>query len=61
MMVSFNDRKWLNNGRLYFDGVCLSSDTKPTDNIENGSVLMEMDTGTMYIFDAENSVWRAWV
>lgn len=39
------------------EGVCLSTDTKPTD-WENGSTLLEMDTKKVYIFDAANSTWR---
>ena len=30
---------------------------KPTKGIHNGSLLIEMDTATTYIFDAENKVW----
>lgn len=36
----------------------LSSDTKPTDDIPNGSSFLEMDTGEVYFWDAENSQWR---
>ena len=39
---------------------CLSSDTKPTTGIANGSTLFEMDTKTLYFFDEENETWRAW-
>ena len=39
----------------------LSTDEKPTeietDLIENGSVFIEIDTGDVYIFDAENKEW----
>lgn len=38
-------------------GSCLSSDTKPTD-VDNGSTLLEMDTGKVYAYDAENEIWR---
>ena len=37
---------------------CLSTDTKPTENIHNGSTLLEMDTGKMYMFDKDNEQWR---
>lgn len=46
--------------KYYIEGSCLSTDAKPTDGIANGSVLFEMDTGTMYKFDEENVAWRAW-
>lgn len=48
------------SGKYYLEGVCLSGDTKPTEGIANGSKLIEMDTGTLYIYDEENSTWRAW-
>lgn len=35
----------------------LSTDTKPTTGIGNGSVFIEMDTGKAFFFDAENSLW----
>lgn len=38
-----------------YDG--LSTDTKPTDGVRNGSVFVEMDTGKEYLFDAENDQW----
>lgn len=43
----------------YVEGSCLSTDDKPED-VANGSVLFEMDTGIMYKFDEENTAWRAW-
>lgn len=36
----------------------LSSDTKPTANVPNGSTFLEMNTGSVYIFDEENKTWR---
>ena len=47
------------SGKYYLEGVCLSGDTKPTVGIANGSVLIELDTSTLYIYDEENSTWRA--
>lgn len=38
--------------------VGLFTDTKPT-GVSNGSTFLEMDTGDVYIFDAENEEWRA--
>lgn len=34
----------------------LSTDTKPTD-VPNASRFVEMDTATLYMYDAENQVW----
>jgi len=41
----------------------LSSDEKPTDEInntkiDNGSIFIEMDTGKIYMFDLENTTWE---
>jgi hypothetical protein len=36
----------------------LSTDEKPTENISNGSVFIEIDTGNMYFYDAENEEWK---
>ena len=33
-----------------------SAEIKPTD-VENGSVVIEVDTGKKYRFDAENLIW----
>ena len=35
----------------------LSTDDKPTDNVANGSMFIEMDTGGVHFFDAENEEW----
>lgn len=35
----------------------LSTDTKPIENIENGSWYTEIDTGNKFRFDKENQVW----
>lgn len=43
----------------------LSTDTKPTDYfagyaVRNGSVFVEINTHTLYMFDEEHSEWIAW-
>ena len=35
---------------------CLSTDTKPS--APNGSLCMEIDTGKVYMFDAEGGEWH---
>ena len=37
----------------------LSTDEKPVDHINNGAYFEEIDTGTIYRFDAENQEWHA--
>lgn len=40
----------------------LSTDTKPTEiggkKIDNGSVFIEIDTGTVYFFDLDSKTWK---
>lgn len=43
----------------YREGTCLSTDTKPT-NWDNGSILLEINTSKVFIYDAENEQWREW-
>jgi len=49
-------QKTYNNHR---EGTCLSTDTKPTD-WDSGSILLEIDTSKVYMYDAENEQWREW-
>lgn len=35
----------------------LSTDTKPTD-ADNGCIFIEMDTGKIYFYDAQNKQWK---
>lgn len=44
----------------YIEGEGLSTDTKPTEGIANGSKFMEMDTSTLYMFDLSSKTWIAW-
>lgn len=44
-------------GALYIEGVCLSTDAKPTTGIANGSLCLEIDTGKIYAFNGVNSSW----
>ena len=45
------------NAKNLIEAVCLSTDSKPTDGIANGSMCLEMDTGKIYIFDEEGTQW----
>ena len=38
----------------------LSTDTKPTGAIANGSVYVEMNTSRLYVYDAASVAWRDW-
>ena len=60
-MISYTHEQMV-NGKMYREGVCLSSDTKPTNDkaMANGSKLMEMDTSKLYLYDEKNKTWREW-
>ena len=36
----------------------LSTDNKPTENVANGSMFIEINTGKIYLFDEENEQWK---
>ena len=38
----------------------LSSDSKPTEGVPNGATFVEMNTGKLYFFDADNETWIEW-
>lgn len=56
-MVTYTKSDYIINGTYKISGECLSGDTKPTD-VANGSKLIEMDTGKVWMFDADNELWR---
>lgn len=35
----------------------ISSEIKPTSNVENGSWFTEVDTGKKFRFDKQNNIW----
>lgn len=39
------------------NGFCLHDDAKPTAGIANGSVLTEMDTGKVFLFNEAGKTW----
>ena len=63
-MVTVNFSKWIEKtspygkSTYYHEGECLSTDTKPVGEWYNGSKLIEMDTGKIFIYDAQNEQWR---
>lgn len=44
------------SGKTYVEGACLSTDSKPTD-VANGSILVEMDSGKIYMFNESATAW----
>ena len=47
-----------NPGSHYTEYHGLSTDTKPINNVVNGSVFFEMDTSKAFMFDADSKTWR---
>lgn len=45
------------NEKSYIEGACLSTDTKPTDGIANGSMCLEINTGKIFAFNEDGSTW----
>ena len=45
------------DGNDLFELACLSTDTKPTEDIANGSILIEMDTGSIFMYDEAGAEW----
>ena len=45
------------NNSQYIESVCLSTDTKPTSGVANGSVCIEMNTGKVFMYNEAGSAW----
>lgn len=58
-MFTNTKAKYYGDDKVLLDSACLSTDTKPTTGVANGSKLLEMDTSTVYAFDEANGEWLA--
>lgn len=56
-MLTYTDSVDVGNGKILVQAVCLSTDTKPTTGIANGSTLIEINTSKTYMFDEESGEW----
>ena len=60
-MVTWTKRKYVGKHRRLCAGDCVSTDSKPIttegENIANGSVLREMDTGKVFKFNEASGAW----
>ncbi len=57
-MVSITQANYIPQGdKMYIQGACLSTDSKPTSCILNGSCLIEMDTSKVYFYDEAGTQW----
>lgn len=58
-MVTYNDAKTMGYpGKTSLTITGLSTDTKPTVGVQNGSAFIEMDTSKIYFFDEAGATWR---
>ena len=43
--------------KVFCEIFCLSTDTKPTEDVLTGSTACEVDTGDIYLFNEESATW----
>ena len=48
-------------GAKYIEAACNANDTKPEENIMQGSLCVETDTGKVYFFDEAQADGSKWV
>ena len=60
-MVRLLVEQTFSSGKKYIEAACLSTDTKPVDNLITGSFCMEVDTGKTYLFNEEAESGSEWV
>ncbi len=57
-MVTINQVNYIaQEDKMYIQGACLSTDTKPTAGFLNGRCLFEMVTGKVYFYDEAGTQW----
>lgn len=56
-MITYLENKNYDAKKNLVELACLSTDTKPTDGIANGSACIEMDTGKIFMFNEAGSAW----
>lgn len=56
-MWTINKSAAVGNGVVLVEAVCLSTDSKPTAGIANGSIVIEMNTGKIYMYNEAGTTW----
>ena len=56
-MLTVIKAHYAGNEKSYVEAACLSTDSKPTDGIANGSICIEMNTGKIFMFNEAGSAW----
>ena len=57
-MITIYRKDGISNNKNELEYRGLSTDTKPTQDIENGTIFIEIDTGKIYMYDLENQLWK---
>ena len=57
MAIRIKQSTTYEDGKTDIEAVCLSTDAKPTDGIATGSIILEADTGDMYVYDETGETW----
>lgn len=57
-MIRFTKKTFYVDGTRHIEIACISTDTKPTENVATGSLCLEVDTGKTYAFNEEDSEWE---
>lgn len=57
-MVRIVDERILSDSKRIIEAYGLSTDTKPTSKVANGSFFCEVNTGDVYAFDETSSEWN---
>ena len=60
MAVRVLEEKIYDGTLRYIEASGLSTDTKPTENVMNGSIFTEVDTGKVYFFNEEGTTGSKW-
>lgn len=56
-MVRILEERIFEDKKKYISCACLSTDTKPTEDIVTGSSAIEVDTADAYLFDEVSGDW----
>ena len=56
-MIRILDERIFEDKKRYVSIACLSTDTKPTNDIVTGSSAIEVDTSDAYLFDEVSGTW----
>ena len=54
--MRYINQKWVDT-KLYVELSCDALESKPTDNICDGSIAVESDTGKVYFFNEDSGAW----